>query len=153
MVIPEWIGRSRAQGARQARSAKQHLQRLYETFFTGKRQFITAGVLSLAIYTSPVAAAGVQTQQASNLLCGSGFNIGQLATVAYGLLFAFFIAKSIPRFSLGIDKMGSTKSQSVIEGKEQAMGGVYSVAAALIPFLAAALFQMVGFPVVQCIMP
>ncbi|WP_129116610.1 hypothetical protein [Halegenticoccus tardaugens] len=92
--------------------------------------------------------------EAESAICGGGpINVGRIVGLMYGGLFLFFIFKAAPRAAFGIDKMGSTKSDTQMRGKEQAMGSVYSVGAAIVLFMIPLLLQAGGLDIASCLMP
>jgi hypothetical protein len=112
----------------------------------------------VAIVLAPLMAGSTSAQvgisNAQEILCaGSGLNLSQIITIGFGLISGYFILKFVYRTMSGLDKAGSASSSKQSQGKTQAVGGLYSLAAALLPLIVPLLLSTAGINFVTCLMP
>ncbi|WP_248908559.1 hypothetical protein [Halocatena marina] len=143
-------------------------QRLLRTLIhTGRHDLVLSvgmtTALLIPLLAKPVAAQ-VGVSEAGQVLCSGSFNIAQILTVGLGLLSMYFIFKGLIRMMQGLDNAGATTlSVPEIEdevydtpqeyGHQQARGGIYSIAAALLPSIVPAFLAVAGIDVIACLFP
>jgi len=104
------------------------------------------GVVVLSVMSLPVAAAPLD--DVGSAMCGSG--LGQLFGLVLAAVAVYLLAKGVFRGMMAFDKMGSSRSETQFEGKEQLAGAGKTAAGAFIPTLAAGIFEVIGISMISC---
>lgn len=134
---------------------------------TGRHDLVLSVCMTTALLIPLLAkpvAAQVGVSEAGQVLCSGSFNIAQILTVGLGLLSMYFIFKGLIRMMQGLDNAGATTllvpeiEDEVYDnpqeyGHQQARGGIYSIAAALLPSIVPAFLAVAGIDVIACLFP
>jgi hypothetical protein len=96
-------------------------------------------------------AAAQSVGEVGDAMCGTG--IGQLVGIVFIALAMYLLVKAVARGMMAADKMGSTKQQESLEGKEKLVGAGKTGAGAFIPAVAAGIFEVMGISTVSCLTP
>lgn len=105
---------------------------------------ILQAITLIALASVPAAA-----QDAGNVMCQAG--IGQLLTLAFGVLVIALVLTAVFRFGNGIRKMSDPRSKKKQEGRQELMGGGIAAVGALLISSAPALLSAIGLSTIQCV--
>lgn len=113
------------------------------------RQLPVVAVATIVIASGTAAAQSVQ--ELGTALCGTG--VGQLIGLVFIAASLYYLLKGLLKGMDAMDKMGSTQSKQVREGKDKLTDAGQTAAAAFIPAVAAGIFEVLGINTVSCLSP
>jgi hypothetical protein len=102
-----------------------------------------------AITLIGLASVPAAAQDAGNVMCQAG--LGQLLTLAFGVLVIALVLTSVFRIGNGIRKMSDPRSKKKQEGRQETVGGGIAAAGALLISSAPVLLSAIGLSTIQCV--